>query len=50
MAENSCSELLKTVVSGADLSREQTHRAFGQIMDGQWTEAQVAGLLDALAA
>jgi len=43
------SETLKTVMSGVSLSDEQTHAAFGQIMDGQWSEAQIAALLVALA-
>lgn len=50
MAEQTYSEILKAVIGGADLSREQIHWAFGQIMDGQWTETQVGGILVALAA
>ena len=50
MSELSYSEILGGVIGGADLTREQAYRAFGQIMDGQLTEAQVAGLLVALAA
>ena len=50
MAENSYSELLQNVIGGKDLSAEQTHWAFGQIMDGQWSESQTAGMLVALAA
>lgn len=50
MADNTCSELLAAVIGGADLTRRQTHEAFTQIMDGRWTEAQIAGLLVALAA
>ena len=50
MADYTYSELLKLVLSRRDLSREQAHWAFGQIMDGLWSEAQVAGLLVALAA
>ena len=42
-------ELLKAAMAGRDLSREQTHWAFSQIMDGAWAEAQVAGLLVAMA-
>jgi len=44
------SEVLQTVISGGPLTREQTHAAFGHIMDGQWSEAQIAALLVALAA
>ena len=47
--EPSYSELLRTVIAGQDLSEEQAHQAFGQIMGGQWSEAQTAGLLTALA-
>jgi anthranilate phosphoribosyltransferase len=50
MEELSYSEVLRDVIAGADLTRQQTHRAFGAIMDGQWSEAQIAGLLTALAA
>ncbi|MCD6365573.1 MAG: anthranilate phosphoribosyltransferase [Planctomycetes bacterium] len=50
MAEQSYSEILKAVIGGTDLSREQVHWAFCQIMDGQWTETQVGGILVALAA
>ncbi len=44
------SDLLRAVMAGDDLTREQTYLAFGQIMDGQWSESQTAGLLVALAA
>lgn len=50
MAEQSYNELLTAVMRSSDLSREQAHWAFGQIMDGQWSEAQIGGLLTALAA
>ena len=50
MGEIAYSELLNTVIGGVDLSRGQAHGAFGEIMDGRWSEAQVAGLLVALAA
>ena len=50
MAENSYSDLLRKVIAVEALTREQTHEAFGQIMDGQWTEAQIGGFLVALAA
>ncbi len=50
MAEPVYRELLNTVVSGTDLTREQAHAAFMQIMGGQWSEAQIAGLLVALRA
>jgi len=50
MSEISYSALLRCVIAGKDLSREQTCWAFGRIMDGVWSEAQIAGLLVALAA
>ena len=50
MGEWSYSEILSGVIGGSDLTRDQAHWAFGQIMDGQLTEAQVAGLLVAMAA
>ena len=50
MGEASYSDLLRQVLAGDHLSRQQAHWAFGQIMDGLWTEAQVAGLLVGLAA
>ncbi|MHC4984546.1 MAG: anthranilate phosphoribosyltransferase [Planctomycetota bacterium] len=42
--------LLKHVIAGGDLAREQTHELFNQLMDGKLTEPQIAGLLVALAA
>lgn len=50
MAEIAYPQMLKTVIAGQSLTREQTYAAFGQLMDGQFSEAQVAGLLVALAA
>ena len=50
MAEISYSTLLKQVMAREDLTREQAHEAFAQIMDGAWNDAQIAGLLVALAA
>ncbi len=41
--------LISQLVAGTDLTRQQTHMAFGEIMDGRWSEAQIAGLLVALA-
>jgi len=49
MADNSYSDLLRGVLSGGDLTRRQAHWAFGQIMDGQWNEAQTAALLAGMA-
>ncbi|MGC9453889.1 MAG: anthranilate phosphoribosyltransferase [Phycisphaerae bacterium] len=43
-------EILQAVISRGHLSREQTHAAFDEIMEGLWSEAQIAGLLTALAA
>jgi len=50
MSEYSHAELLKMVMAGGDLTREQTRAAFNDIMEGLWTESQIAGLLVALAA
>ncbi len=50
MAEFNYSDILRTTISGQGLSCEQAHWAFGQIMDGQWSQAQVAGVLVSLAA
>jgi anthranilate phosphoribosyltransferase len=46
MPEPNYSELLR---KANDLSRQEAYWAFGQIMDGKWTEAQTGGLLVALA-
>jgi anthranilate phosphoribosyltransferase len=43
------SELLSKTIAGYDLSREQAYGAFTQIMAGQWTAAQIAAILAALA-
>ncbi len=50
MPEYAYPELLKRVLAREDLTVEQTHWAFGQLMEGKFTEAQTAGLLAALAA
>jgi len=50
MSQLTYSELLRTLLGGGHLTREQAHDSFARIMDGQWSEAQVAGLLVALAA
>ena len=42
--------ILRGVLSRRDLSLQQAHWAFGQIMDGGWNEAQIAALLAGLAA
>ena len=42
--------LLGRLIAGEDLSREQANGLFNRIMDGELTEAQVAGVLVALAA
>lgn len=49
MSQPTYSQLLRTLLGGGHLSRDQAHWSFAQIMDGQWSEAQVAGLLVALA-
>jgi anthranilate phosphoribosyltransferase len=50
MEQPSYSQLLRSALRKEHLSRQQSCWAFGQIMDGLWSEAQVAGLLVALAA
>ena len=50
MAEHTQSGLLAKVISGHHLSSAEAHWAFGRIMAGEWTEAQIAALLAALAA
>ena len=50
MSEPTYSGILTHVVNGNDLSTTQARWAFDQIMDGIWSEAQVAGLLVGLAA
>ena len=40
--------LLKRLIRGADLDAEETTAAFGEIMDGQATPAQIAAFLIAL--
>jgi len=50
MAEWKFNELLRSILAGNHLDRSQSRWAFSQIMDGQWSEAQVAGFLVALAA
>jgi len=49
MADLPYNQLLQTVMAGTDLTRAQAEAAFNQIMDGAWGEAQIAGLLVALA-
>jgi anthranilate phosphoribosyltransferase len=50
MGDISYSDLLRSVIDGNDMTRQEAHWAFGQIMDGQWNEAQTAAVLTALAA
>ncbi|MDY6913539.1 MAG: anthranilate phosphoribosyltransferase [Planctomycetota bacterium] len=50
MQEISYSDLLRAVMARQNLTLDQANWAFGQIMGGAWTEAQIAGLLVALAA
>ena len=44
------SDTLRKLLAGGDLTRRAAHAAFAEIMDGRWAEAQIAGLLVALAA
>jgi len=50
MQEASHRDLLGALIAGTDLTATQARWAFEQIMVGQWTEAQIAGVLVALAA
>ncbi len=49
MSERSHRSVLAHLIAGNDLTVEQARWAFGQIMAGQWAEAQIAGVLVALA-
>ena len=50
MSEPSYSETLGAAIAGRGLTRRQAREAFGRIMDGKWSEAQIAAFLTALAA
>ncbi len=41
--------MLKRIMAGESLTRDETHELFGHLMDGELSEPQVAGLLVALA-
>ncbi|MFP4105147.1 MAG: anthranilate phosphoribosyltransferase [Phycisphaerae bacterium] len=45
MPEIVYSQLLNHIVDGSDLSLDQAREAFDQIMDGRWSDAQIAGFL-----
>ncbi len=45
MGEQTYSEILQGVIDGNDLTREQGYWVFTQIMDGAWSEPQIAGIL-----
>ena len=49
MAKVFSGELLRSLMGGGSLSVEQAHGLFNQIMDGELSEAQIAGVLVALA-
>ena len=50
MGKMTYSDVLGLIIAGKDLTREQAHWAFTQIMDGALGEAQIGALLAALAA
>jgi anthranilate phosphoribosyltransferase len=50
MGELKYGDVLRSIIAGNHLDRSRSHWAFSQIMDGLWSEAQVSGLLVALAA
>ncbi len=49
MSEMEYRDVLRAAMDDAGLTRRQAEDAFGQIMNGVWTEAQIAGLLVAMA-
>jgi len=50
MPPASCSQVLGKVIKGEDLTRQEAEAAFSEVMEGKWSEAQIAALLVALAA
>ena len=50
MSEPTFSEILQALIAGENMTRDSAHWAFGRIMDGEWTDGQIAALLVALAA
>jgi anthranilate phosphoribosyltransferase len=48
MASDTYRDILQTIIDGKDLTFEQAHGVFTELMDGNLTEAQIAGLLIAL--
>jgi len=49
MADELYGDILRTVSARRDLSQAQTHEVFSQLMAGELTEVQTAGLLAAMA-
>jgi len=50
MAQRKFGDTLRALMAGESLGRQEAHATFGAMMDGQFSEAQIAGLLVALAA
>jgi len=48
-AERKYGDMLRALMAGESLGRDESRAAFGAVMDGQFSEAQIAGLLVALA-
>jgi anthranilate phosphoribosyltransferase len=48
-AQRKYGDMLRALMAGESLGRDEARAAFGAIMDGQFSEAQIAGLLVALA-
>lgn len=48
MSDGTYRDILQAVMDRKNLTREETHGIFTQLMDGQLSEAQIAGLLIAL--
>jgi len=48
-AQRKYGDLLRALMAGESLGRDEARAAFGAVMDGQFSEAQIAGLLVARA-
>ncbi len=48
-AQRKYGDVLRALMAGESLGRDEAHAVFGAVMDGQFSEAQIAGLLVAMA-
>ncbi len=48
-AQRKYGDILRALMAGESLGRDEAHSVFGAVMEGQLSEAQIAGLLVALA-